>query len=81
MAVGVTFAESIIGNTGIKIADAMALAIGVAIGFIIMMIVLILIKSVKYAKPFMQIDKPLIIYEENGDYTDEVIKIYGGIVK
>jgi len=44
MAVGVTFAESIIGNTGIKIADAMALAIGVAIGFIIMMIVLILIK-------------------------------------
>lgn len=42
---------------------------------------LILIKSVKYAKPFMQIDKPLVIYEENGDYTKEVMKIYGGIAK
>lgn len=42
---------------------------------------LILIKSVKYAKPFMQIDKPLVIYEDNGDYTREVIKIYGGITK
>ena len=39
--------------------------------------VLILIKSVKNAKPFLRIEKPLIIYNENGEYTDEILEIYG----
>lgn len=38
--------------------------------------VLVLIKAVKNAKPFLKIDKPLIIYKEDGTYTDEVLKIY-----
>lgn len=37
---------------------------------------LILIKGVKGAKPFLKIEKPLIIYEENGEYTKEVLEIY-----
>ena len=36
---------------------------------------LILIKAIKNAKPFLHIEKPLIIYE-NGQYTDEILKIY-----
>ena len=39
--------------------------------------VLILIKSVKNAKSFLRIEKPLIIYNENGEYTDEILEIYG----
>lgn len=38
---------------------------------------LILVKAVKNANEFLKIDKPLIIYEENGNYTNEVLKIYG----
>ena len=38
---------------------------------------LILIKGVKNAKEFLRIDKPLIIYNENGDYTQEILDIYG----
>lgn len=37
---------------------------------------LILIKAVKNAKRFLKIEKPLIIYKENGEYTDEILKIY-----
>lgn len=37
---------------------------------------LILIKAIKNAKPFLKVDKPLIIYEENGEYTEEIYKIY-----
>ena len=37
---------------------------------------LILIKAVKNARKFLKIEKPLIIYKENGAYTDEVLKIY-----
>lgn len=37
---------------------------------------LILIKAVKNAKKFLKVEKPLIIYKENGEYTDEVLKIY-----
>ena len=37
---------------------------------------LVLIKAVKNAKPFLKIEKPLIIYKENGEYTDEIYKIY-----
>ena len=38
---------------------------------------LILIKGIKNAKEFLKIQKPLIIYNENGKYTDEILKIYG----
>lgn len=37
---------------------------------------LILIKAIKNAKPFLKIDSPLIIYREDGEYTDEILKIY-----
>ena len=37
---------------------------------------LILIKAVKNAKKFLKIEKPLIIYKENGEYTDEILRIY-----
>ncbi len=38
---------------------------------------LILIKATKNAKPFLKIEKPLYVYKENGEYTDEILKIYG----
>ena len=37
---------------------------------------LILIRAVKNAKEFLKIDKPLVIYKDNGEYTDEILKIY-----
>ncbi len=37
---------------------------------------LVLIKSKKNAKPFLKIDKPLIIYNSKNEYTDEILKIY-----
>ena len=37
---------------------------------------LILVKAIKDAKPFLNIEKPLIIYNHNGSYTDEILKIY-----
>ena len=37
---------------------------------------LVLIKSVKNAKEFLKIEKPLFIYNEDGNYTDEILKIY-----
>lgn len=37
---------------------------------------LVLIKAIKNAKEFLKIDKPLIIYNENGSYTDEILEIY-----
>ena len=37
---------------------------------------LVLIKAVKNAKEFLKIEKPLIVYKENGEYTDEILKIY-----
>ncbi len=38
---------------------------------------LILIKATKNAKPFLKVEKPLYVYKENGEYTDEILKIYG----
>ena len=38
---------------------------------------LILVKAVKYANEFLKIDKPLVIYDENGEYTEEINEIYG----
>ena len=37
---------------------------------------LILIRAVRGAKEFLKIDKPLVIYKENGEYTDEILEIY-----
>lgn len=37
---------------------------------------LILIKAVKNAKPFLKIEKPIYIYDLNGQYTDEILRIY-----
>lgn len=37
---------------------------------------LVLIKAVKYANEFLKVEKPLIIYNEGGSYTDEILKIY-----
>ena len=37
---------------------------------------LVLIKGIKNANPFLKIEKPLIIYNSNGEYTDEIYKIY-----
>ena len=38
---------------------------------------LVLIKGINNAKPFLKIDKPLIVYNQNGEYTDEIYEIYG----
>ncbi len=37
---------------------------------------LILIKAVKNAKRFLKIEKPLYIYNKDGSYTKEILKIY-----
>ena len=37
---------------------------------------LVLIKAVKYANSFLKVEKPLIIYNEDGSYTDEILKIF-----
>lgn len=37
---------------------------------------LILIKGIKNAKPFLKIENNLYIYDENGNYTDDILKIY-----
>lgn len=38
---------------------------------------LVLIKGVKNAKEFLKLEKNLIIYNYDGSYTEEVLKIYG----
>ena len=38
---------------------------------------LILVKAIKYANEFLKIDKPLVIYDDDGNYTEEINKIYG----
>ena len=37
---------------------------------------LLLIKGIKNAKPFLKIEKNLYIYDGNGNYTEEIMKIY-----
>lgn len=37
---------------------------------------LVLIKGVKNAKSFLEVEKPLIIYNEDNTYTEEILKIY-----
>lgn len=40
---------------------------------------LILLKAVKNAKEFLKVEKPLIVYNEDGTYTNEILKIYNKI--
>ncbi len=37
---------------------------------------LILVKGIKNAKPFLKVQENLYIYNKNGEYTDEINKIY-----
>lgn len=37
---------------------------------------LVLIKAVKNANKFLKVEKPLFVYDENGNYTKEILKIY-----
>lgn len=37
---------------------------------------LILVKATKNAKSFLNVEQPLIIYNKDGSYTDETLKIY-----
>ena len=37
---------------------------------------LVLIKAVKNANRFLIVDKPLFIYDKDGDYSDEILEIY-----
>lgn len=37
---------------------------------------LILVKAVKNANKYLKVEKPLYIYKENGEYTDEILEIY-----
>lgn len=38
---------------------------------------IILIKAVKGGGRFLTIEKPLIVYQEDGSYTEEILEIYG----
>lgn len=40
---------------------------------------LVLIKGIKNAKSFLKVEKNLYIYDENGNYTNEILKIYNKI--
>lgn len=37
---------------------------------------LVLIKATKFGRPFLKIGKPLIVYNEDGSYSNEILKIY-----
>ena len=37
---------------------------------------LVLIKAVKNAGEFLRIEKPLVVYRDDGEYTDEILEIY-----
>ena len=37
---------------------------------------LVLVKAIKRGGEFLKVEKPLIIYDENGNYTEEINKIY-----
>ncbi|AFS77197.1 methyltransferase small [Gottschalkia acidurici 9a] len=38
---------------------------------------LVLIKSIKASKPDLKFEEPLYVYDDRGNYTDEILKIYG----
>ena len=37
---------------------------------------LVLIKATKCGRPFLKVEKPLVVYNDDGTYTDEILKIY-----
>lgn len=37
---------------------------------------LVLIKAVKNANKFLKIERPLVVYNENGEYSNDILKIY-----
>lgn len=37
---------------------------------------LILIKAVKNGREFLEVEKTLLVYKEDGTYTDEILQIY-----
>ena len=38
---------------------------------------LLLVKAVKNGNSFLKVDNPLIVYNDDNSYTDEILKIYG----
>lgn len=40
---------------------------------------LVLIKAVKNANTFLKVEKPLFVYNQDGSYTDEILRIYNKI--
>lgn len=36
----------------------------------------LLVKAVKYGGEFLKVDEPLIVYNDDGTYTDEILEIY-----
>lgn len=41
---------------------------------------MLLIEAVKFGKPFVKFEPPVIVYDTPGNYTEQLLKIYGGIV-
>ncbi len=40
---------------------------------------MVLVEAVKGGRPYLTVEPPLIVYGEDGQYTEEVLKIYGKI--
>lgn len=38
---------------------------------------MVLVEGVKNGKPELRVRQPLIVYKDNGEYTDEILEIYG----
>lgn len=38
---------------------------------------MVLIEGLRGGKPRMTVEKPLIVYQEHGKYTDEIYEVYG----
>ena len=42
---------------------------------------MVLIEGMKNGRPRMQVEAPLIVYEQDGSYTEEVLAMYGDMKK
>jgi tRNA1Val (adenine37-N6)-methyltransferase len=38
---------------------------------------MVLIEAIRYGNPFLKVEKPLIVYQSKGVYTNEIYEIYG----
>ena len=38
---------------------------------------MVLLEAVRGGRPRMTVEKPLIVYEAPGNYTDEIVELYG----